>query len=136
MRTNIVYFEIAETAEIDAAELTARMWLAGVRGLGTGGRRVRMVVHRTITHDDVLRAAATVGHAIAGALDAHADLPASGLRRRHGQRLRGATRGPHGGAGSAGVVERVTGPGRGVSSSAQGGEPSPAATAGAVRRVR
>ncbi|MGH8905392.1 MAG: hypothetical protein ACRD0K_02460 [Egibacteraceae bacterium] len=51
VKTNIVYFKLSDQAGISAGEIAARLWSAGVRCWESQGQRVRMVTHRTITHD-------------------------------------------------------------------------------------
>jgi threonine aldolase len=75
VRSNMVYFDVADDVPLDAAELCRRASAGQVRMLPTAARRIRAVLHCWVSRDevfqaaDVIRNAMTQGHAGASGIE-------------------------------------------------------------------
>lgn len=66
VETNIVYFEVAESAPMTAAELCLRVRDHGVWMFDTAPRRIRAVCHLDVTAEMITRAVETIARAVRG----------------------------------------------------------------------
>jgi threonine aldolase len=64
VRTNMVYFDLADDVSFDAAELCRRALAGRVRMLPTAARRIRAVLHCWVSRDEVLQAAEVIRDAM------------------------------------------------------------------------
>jgi threonine aldolase len=65
VRSNMVYFDLAPEAPLDAAELCRRTAREGVRIMMSGPRRIRAVMHAWVSADEARTAAQVIVAAMA-----------------------------------------------------------------------